>query len=132
MIAEIEGYMPLPGSTDAYPIQRRSTRFAYDSLVRLTLAGPKADQQLWARSTDICLDGLGVELTAGDLSRHEFVSLQIPIPSLHRADVRASVRYQKGQHCGFAFAGLKESQRKAIRITCEALARSQRSELPHS
>ena len=122
--------MSQPPSVGPYPTPRRSPRFAFDALVKLVVGPLDNPQQLWSRSTDISQGGIGVNLTAGELKLDELVSLQIPLPEIplpkqHSVDLRASVRYRVGVHCGFAFLELNEDQQTAIRTACDALARAQ-------
>lgn len=116
--------MPQPPPVDSHSGRRRSPRFAFDALVRLGFRPRDNRQPVWCRSTDICHDGIGMDVLAGELNPDELVLLQIPLPKQAPADLEACVRYRNGLHCGFAFVGLNEGQRDAIRTACEALARS--------
>jgi c-di-GMP-binding flagellar brake protein YcgR len=127
--------MPQSPPAGPYPSPRRSPRFVFDALVKLVVGPPDKLQQLWSRSTDISQGGIGVNLTAGELRQEELVSLQIPLPEVplpkqHSVDLRASVVYRIGRHCGFEFLDLNEGQQTAIRTACEALARSQPRSCP--
>jgi hypothetical protein len=114
--------MPQSPAGTPYATLRRSPRFPFDALVRLVVPSANA-QPLWCRSTDICCDGIGVDLTKeGQLNRDERVSLQIPLSTRTPVDLQASVRYRNGLHCGCAFVELDEDQQGAIRTACEALA----------
>jgi c-di-GMP-binding flagellar brake protein YcgR len=75
---------------------------------------------------DISQGGIGVNLIGGDVNPDEVASLQIPLPKQHTVDLRGAVRYRIGLRCGFEFLDLKESQRTAVSMACETLARSQR------
>ena len=119
--------MPESSSVGRYPNVRRSPRFAFDALVGVVVPQPDKPQQFWSRSTDISQGGIAVNLIGGDLKPDELVSLQIPLPKQLVAGLRASVRYRMGLHCGFAFFDLNKDQQSALRIACEALARSQRA-----
>ena len=49
-----------PSASDLHPTQRRSPRFPFDSLVRVTAFRLGEENQLWGRSTDLCREGIGV------------------------------------------------------------------------
>ncbi len=117
--------MPQSPPSARYPNVRRSPRFTFDALVKLLVPQLDQLQELWCRSTDLCQDGIGVNLIAGDLKPDGPVSLQIPLPAQAAVGLRASLRYRTGLHCGFEFLDLNEGQRNAVRTACEALARSQ-------
>ena len=42
-----------------HPEQRRSPRFPFDSLVRVTASRLGEEAQVWGRSTDLCREGIG-------------------------------------------------------------------------
>ncbi len=115
----------------AHPIRRRDPRFAFDALVGLVI-GPQKPPHFGSRSTDISQGGIGVDLIAADVNPDEVVSLQIPLPKQHSVQLRASLRYRIGQHCGFAFLDLSERQRNALKMACDALAGSRSRESPPS
>lgn len=112
-------------SSNFRPKQRRSTRFPFDSLVRVTAVRSEEETQLWGRSTDLCREGIGVtlagDLASDDLESEELVTIQIPLPSTKPVNVHASVRYRKQLHCGFEFVDLRDRQRGAIEAACEKL-----------
>lgn len=108
-----------------FPEQRRSPRFHFDSLVRLTTLHISEQVELWGRSTDLCQHGIGVTV-AGDLTRDGLVSLQIPLPKAKVVTVNASVRYYEQGHCGLEFMELRHSQRQSIQAACEELRKSKR------
>jgi hypothetical protein len=56
-----------------HPEQRRSPRFLFDSLVRLTASRLGKEAQVWGRSTDLCREGIGVTVT-GELTPEELVA----------------------------------------------------------
>jgi hypothetical protein len=66
--------------SDLHPEQRRSPRFPFDSLVRVTPSRLGEEAQVWGRSTDLCREGIGVtitsELTPENWSRCRFRSLR--------------------------------------------------------
>jgi len=109
----------------AYPNTRRNPRFAFDALVGLVVPLPDKTQPVWSRSTDISLGGIGVNLIGGDPNPDEVVSLRVPLPEQHSVELRASLRYRIGEHCGFAFVDLRNGQWNAVKVACEALSRSQ-------
>jgi hypothetical protein len=39
--------------------QRRTPRFSFDSLVRVTASRLGEEAQVWGRSTDLCREGIG-------------------------------------------------------------------------
>lgn len=119
--------MPASESSGPFLHRRRSPRLPFDALVKLVGHHVDSSQELWCRSTDLCHEGIGLNLIAGDVQPDEPVSLQIPLPAQNAVDLRASLRYRIGQHCGFAFLDLSEGQRTAVTMACEALARSQSS-----
>lgn len=108
----------------AHPIRRRDPRFAFDALVGLVIR-PEKPPHFGSRSTDISQGGIGLNLIAADVNPDEVVSLQIPLPKQHSVQLRASLRYRIGQHCGFAFLDLSQGQETALRLACDALAESQ-------
>lgn len=117
--------MPQSPPATRYANVRRSPRFGFDALVKLLVPQLDQLQELWCRSTDLCQDGIGLNLIAGDLKQDGAVSLQIPLPAQAAVGLRASLRYRIGRRCGFAFLDLDEGQQSAIRKACETLARSQ-------
>ena len=58
-----------------HPEQRRSPRFPFDSLVRVTASCRGEEAQVWGRSTDLCREGLGLTVT-GELTSEELVAMQ--------------------------------------------------------
>lgn len=112
-----------PSATDSHPKQRRSPRFPFDSLVRVTVLRLIEETRLWGRSTDLCREGIGATV-AGELTPEELVAMQIPLPKAKPVTVRASVRYCNQGHCGFEFVGLHDQQREAIQAACERLGKT--------
>ena len=111
-------------SSDAHPKQRRSPRFLFDSLVRVTAVRPGNETRLWGRSTDLCREGIGVTVTTGELTPEELVTMQIPLPSTKPMNVRALVRYCNQGRCGFEFVDLRNQQHEAIEAACEKLSKT--------
>ena len=87
-------------ASDLHPEQRRSPRFPFDSLVRVTASRLGEEAQVWGRSTDLCREGIGLTVT-GELTPEELVAMQIPLPSTKPMNVRASVRYCTQARSGF-------------------------------
>jgi len=116
--------MPESPPATRYPNDRRSRRFEFDALIKLLVSQLDQLQEFWCRLTDLCQDGIGVNLIADDLKPDGPVSLQILLPAQPAIGLRASLRHRTGLHCGFEFIDLNEGQKSTIRIACEALARS--------
>lgn len=112
-----------PSASDLHPKQRRSPRFPFDSLVRVTAFRIREGPLLWGRSTDLCRDGIGVTITC-ELTPEELVAMQIPLPSTKPMNVRASVRYCNQARCGFEFVDLRNQQHEAIEAACEKLSKA--------
>ena len=89
-----------PGESKSHLKQRRSPRFPFDSLVRLTVNSPGKQPSFWGRSTDLCRDGIGVILVSGRVTPQELVGMEIPLPAATAVTVEASVRYCKEARCG--------------------------------
>jgi PilZ domain len=106
-----------------HPEQRRSPRFPFDSLVRVTASRRGEEEQVWGRSTDLCREGIGLTAT-GELTPEELVAMQIPLPSTKPVNVRASVRYCNQARSGFEFVDLRDQQREAIEAACEKLSKA--------
>jgi c-di-GMP-binding flagellar brake protein YcgR len=121
--------MPPAPPSGRYANTRAIPRFAFDALVGVVVSQPDKPRQFWSRSTDISQGGIGVNLIGGDLNPDEVASLQIPLPKQHPVEFRGAVRYRIGRHCGFAFIDLSEDQQRAVRMACNALARSQSGSL---
>ena len=109
-------------ASDLHPEQRRSPRFPFDSLVRVTASRPGEEEQVWGRSTDLCREGIGLTVT-GELTPEELVAMQIPLPSTKPMNVRAPVRYCTQARSGFEFVDLRNQQREAIEAACEKLSK---------
>ena len=111
------------GAIGSPPKQRRSPRFPFDSLVRVTLFSLAQGAGLWGRSTDLCREGIGVTVTS-ELTPEELVAMQIPLAADKPVTVNACVRYCQQGRCGFEFVNLDEPQRDAIQAACEKLSKS--------
>ena len=68
--------MSSAGEAKAPPKQRRSPRFAFDALVRLTAFRPEKETSLWGRSTDLCREGIGMRVMTGQLELDEVVGME--------------------------------------------------------
>jgi hypothetical protein len=105
------------------PKQRRSPRFPFDSLLRVTLFPLAEGIGLWARSIDLCREGIGLTVAA-ELTAEELVAVEIPLAADKPVTVRASVRYCNQGRCGFEFVNLDEPQREAIQAACKKLSKT--------
>jgi hypothetical protein len=104
------------------PRQRRSPRFPFDSLLRVSLFPLAEGVGLWARSLDRCRQGIGLTVAA-ELTPDGLVAAEIPLAADKPVTVRASVRYCNQGRCGFEFVNLDEPQRDAIQAACEKLSK---------
>src|SRR5204863_8157314 len=93
-----------------HPEQRRSPRFPFDSLVRVTACRRGEEAQVWGRSTDLCREGIGLTVT-GELTPEELVAMQIRLPSSKAMNVRGSVRYCSQPCSGLDVVDLGNTQR---------------------
>ena len=105
------------------PKQRRSPRFPFDSLLRVTLFPLAESTRLWGRSIDFCREGIGLTVAA-ELTPDELVAVEIPLAANKPVTVSASVRYCNQGRCGFEFVNLDEQQREAIQVACEKLRKT--------
>ena len=103
--------------------KRRSPRFPFDSLVRVTAFRLEKEPPLWGRSTDLCREGIGVSVIS-DVAPEELVMMQVPLPSTKPINVRASARYRNQDHYGFEFVRLDPQQQRAIDAACERLRKA--------
>ena len=110
-------------ATGPPPKQRRSPRFPFDSLLRVTLFPLAEGTGLWGRSIDLCREGIGLSVAA-ELTPDELVAVEIPLSADRPVTVRASVRYCNRGRCGFEFVNLDEPQREAIQAACEKLRKT--------
>jgi hypothetical protein len=108
--------------SNLHPEKRRSPRFPFDSLVRLTAFRLGKETPLWGRSTDLCREGIGVSVS--DVALEEVVAIQISLPEAKIVTVKASVRYCNQGRCGFEFVDLRNRQREAIQAACEKLRKA--------
>jgi len=111
------------GSTTGPTKQRRSPRFPFDSLLRVTLFPLAEGTGLWARSLDLCREGIGLTVGA-ELALDELVAVEIPLATDKPETVSASVRYCNQGRCGFEFVNLDGRQREAIQAACEKLSKT--------
>jgi hypothetical protein len=75
------------GTSDLYPEQRRSPRFPFDSLVRLTALPLGEKAQVWGRSADLSRGHRGERHRP--INPEELVAMQIPLPSTKPMNARA-------------------------------------------
>jgi hypothetical protein len=111
--------MELP-PRETFPEKRRSQRFHFDSLVRMTSSRFGTEIRLWGRSTDLCQLGIGVTVSA-DLTPDEIVALQIQLPKAKIVTVSAWVRYCNQGRCGLEFLDPGYTEIEAISAACEKL-----------
>ena len=105
------------------PKQRRSPRFPFDSLLRVTLFPLAEGTGLWGRSIDLCREGIGLTVAA-ELTPDEMVAVEIPLAADKPVTVKAAVRYCNQRRCGFEFVNLDERQRETIQAACEKLSKT--------
>jgi PilZ domain len=113
--------MDLP-PRETFPEKRRSPRFQFDSLVRMTSSRFGTEVRLWGRSTDLSQLGIGVTISA-DLTRDEVVALQIQLPKAKIVTINGSVRYCNQGRCGLEFQDSSHTEIEAIRSACAKLRR---------
>jgi len=90
--------------------------------MQLSLLRDGQSIELWGRSSEIGMDGLGATLS-GEVKAGEVVTLEFPIPIPPLVmKVRAIVRYCNGLRCGFEFLVVNSQQRETMRRLCEGLA----------
>ena len=105
-----------------YARLRRFERHRYDVRVQVSVFRDGLSADLWGRTNELGLDGIGATLT-GALKTGEVVSLEFPIPLAPLVmRVRAIVRYSQGLRCGFEFLIVTSQQRETMRQLCERLA----------
>jgi len=108
--------------SQTYAYVRRFERYRYDVRVQVSLFRDGQTTDLWGRTNELGMDGIGATLT-GELKAGEVVSLEFPIPLAPLVmKVRAIVRYSQGLRCGFEFLIVTSQQRETMRQLCERLA----------
>lgn len=108
--------------TKAHERMRRFPRYRYDTRMQVVVLREGVRADLWGRTNEVGLDGIGATLT-GELKTGEVVSLEFPIPLPPMAmKVRAIVRYSQGLRCGFEFLIVTEEQKATMKRVCETLA----------
>ncbi len=106
-----------------YARLRRFERYRFDVRVQVSVFRDGHTFDLWGRTNELGLDGIGATLT-GELKSGEVVSLEFPIPVAPLVmRVRAIVRYSQGLRCGFEFLVVNSQQRDTMRQLCERLAK---------
>jgi PilZ domain len=108
-------------SSQTYEKMRRFKRYRYDVRMQVSVFRDGTSIQLWGRTSEVGLDGIGATLT-GELKTGEVVSLEFPIPFAPLViKVRAIVRYSDGLRCGFEFLVVTSQQREMMRRLSEGL-----------
>lgn len=128
LIAEIEKLVG-PGHTLKWPITRTLQRYkvVVPVIVRVTRNGVSV--HLNAMSTDMGEGGIGVQLTSGELTAGEIVSVEFSLPtSPHPMKVYAMVRHRKMDQYGIQFVDISGEHRQAIGDLCDVLVPM---DLPH-
>jgi len=111
-----------PSATRTRAPQRRFPRYRFDVRMQVTVFREGVMTELWGRTNEVGLDGIGATLT-GELKAGEVVSLEFPIPLRPLAmKVRALVRYGEGLRYGFEFLIVTGEQKESMRRLCEMLA----------
>ncbi len=104
-----------------YEKMRRFKRYRYDVRMQASVFREGANNELWGRTSEVGLDGIGATLT-GELKTGEVVSLEFPLPFAPLVmKVRAIVRYSDGLRCGFEFLVVTNHQRETMRRLAEVL-----------
>lgn len=100
---------------------RRYERYPVDIRVTVRVFRPGAPVELWGKSIELGLDGIGVTLT-GELEIGEVATLELTLPSSGTPlKLRALVRYRDGLRHGFEFLARDGAQHELILKTCELL-----------
>lgn len=100
---------------------RRFPRYNFDSRIKAHVFRDGATLDLWGRSTELAVDGIGGTLTR-ELEPGEVVSLEIPLPlTTYPLKLRAVVRYRQGLHHGFEFLAVSSADRDSLERVCEML-----------
>lgn len=100
---------------------RRFPRYSFDSRIKAHVFRDGSTLDLWGRTTELAMDGIGGTLTR-ELEPGEVVTLEIPLPlTTYPLKLRAIVRYRHGLHHGFEFLAISPSDRDNIERVCEML-----------
>lgn len=101
--------------------QRRYPRYPLDVRVSAKVFREATPVELWGRSIELGLDGIGVTLT-GQLEAGEVATLELTLPvSSSPLRLRALVRYRDGLRHGFEFLARDAMQEDLLKRTCDLL-----------
>lgn len=102
--------------------QRRYPRYSLNVRVSAKVFREGTPLELWGRSIELGLDGIGVTLT-GELEAGEVATLELTLPATSRPlKLRALVRYRDGLRHGFEFLARDAMQEELLRRTCDLLS----------
>lgn len=121
LIAQVEQLIG-PGHTLKWPITRTLQRYkiVVPVTVRVTRSGVSV--HLNGTSTDMSEGGIGVELTTGELTAGEIISVEFNLPTApHPMKVYGMVRHRKLNQYGIQFVDITGEQRQAIGDLCDVL-----------
>ena len=121
LIAQVEQLIG-PGHTLKWPITRTLQRYkiVVPVTVRVTRSGVSV--HLNGMSTDMSEGGIGVELTTGELTAGEIISVEFNLPTApHPMKVYGMVRHRKLNQYGIQFVDISGEQRQAIGDLCDVL-----------
>ena len=100
---------------------RRFPRYIFDTKIKAHVFRNGETIDVWGRSTELGLDGIGGTLT-GELEPGEVVTMELPLPlSPYPLKLRAVVRYRTGLRHGFEFLTMTPPDREALTRVCEML-----------
>lgn len=103
------------------PSKRRYQRYALDVRVSAKVFREGTPLELWGRSIELGLDGIGATLT-GELEAGEVATLELILPATSiPLKLRALVRYRDGLRHGFEFLARDAAQEELLRRACELL-----------
>jgi PilZ domain len=117
----IHGQMDAPNNKSNSSYSRKFPRYPFDCRIKAHVFRDGTTLDLWGRSTELALDGIGGTLTR-ELEPGEVVTLEIPLPlATYPLKLRAIVRYRHGLHHGFEFLTISPADRNSIERVCEML-----------
>jgi len=128
LIAEVEQLIG-PGHTLKWPITRTLQRYkiVVPVTVRVTRSGVSV--HLNGMTTDMSEGGIGVDITNGELTAGEIISVEFYLPTApHPMKVYGMVRHRKLNQYGIQFVDISGEQRQAIGDLCDVLVPM---DLPH-
>lgn len=111
-----------PGHSLKWPITRTLQRYkvVVPVIVRITRSGVSV--HLNAVSTDLSEGGIGVELTSGELTAGEIISVEFSLPTApHPIKLYGMVRHRKLNQYGIQFVDISGEHRQAIGDLCDVL-----------